>query len=254
MNMIFGQRFSSLVRLAALTLGTGMTIAGSALSAVAETDINSSEASNTVVANAVTQTPTPSKTMEGGAISSIPVPGTTATSTAALQPEATVTPQSSKTTAPEVAQLDVDPGQPTRGGSSYVGVAGNLGLSDDGDTAVGDGNFMIISKIGLTNRLSARPSVVLGDNATFLIPVTYDFTLRSADAFTEPLPIAPYLGGGVAISTGDSSDIGLLITGGVDVPLTPQLTATAGVNAAFADGSDVGLLIGVGYNFSGFGF
>jgi len=252
MNMIFGQRFSGLVRLTALTLGTGMTIAGSALSAVAEIDLNSSEARNTVVANTVTQTPTPSKTIEGTS-ASIPVPGTTATSTAALQPEATVTPQAT-TTAPEVAQLDVDPGQPTRGGSSYVGVAGNLGLSDDGGTAVGDGNFMIISKIGLTNRLSARPSVVLGDNTTFLIPVTYDFTLRSADAFTEPLPIAPYLGGGVAISTGDSSDIGLLITGGVDVPLTPQLTATAGVNAAFADGSDVGLLIGVGYNFSGFGF
>lgn len=239
MNMIFGQRFSTVVRLAAVTqLAAGITIAGSTLSAVA-LDVNSAP-------NAVSDT----QQLDSDR-ASVPVPGTTATSTAALQP-GSVTPPAAKT-APEVAQVDIDPGQPTRGGSSYVGVAGNLGLSDDGNTGVGDGNFMIISKIGLTNQISARPSVIFGDNATFLIPVTYDFSIRQQDAFAEPIPIAPYIGGGVAISAGDDSSVGLLLTGGVDVPLTPQLTATAGVNAAFADGSDVGLLIGIGYNFSGLG-
>jgi hypothetical protein len=43
----------------------------------------------------------------------------------------------------------------------------------------------------------------------------------------------------------------LLLSGGVDVPLNTNLTATAGVNAAFLDQTDVGLIIGVGYNFNG---
>jgi hypothetical protein len=55
----------------------------------------------------------------------------------------------------------------------------------------------------------------------------------------------------VAISTGDDSTIGALITGGVDVPLSSQFTATAAVNVGFVDETEVGLLIGVGYTFSG---
>ncbi|MBA3920425.1 MAG: hypothetical protein H0X31_01440 [Nostocaceae cyanobacterium] len=150
-----------------------------------------------------------------------------------------------------VAQADVDLGQRTRGGSSYVGIAGNLGLSG-GTSALGDGSFAIISKIGLTRTFSVRPSVMLGDNTTILLPVTYDLSLKPTDAFSEPLAIAPYIGGGAALKTGDNVDVALLISAGVDVPLTRQFTATAGVNAAFFDRTDVGLLIGVGYNFNGF--
>jgi cytoskeletal protein RodZ len=150
-----------------------------------------------------------------------------------------------------VAQADVDLGQRTRGGSSYVGVAGNIGFAG-GTSALGDGNFTIISKIGLTRTFSARPSVILGDNTTILLPVTYDLSLKRADAFSEPLAIAPYIGGGAAIKTGDNSDVALLISGGVDIPINRQFTATAAVNAAFFDKTDVGLLIGIGYNFNGF--
>jgi hypothetical protein len=42
------------------------------------------------------------------------------------------------------------------------------------------------------------------------------------------------------------------VTGGVDVPLNRQFTASASVNAGFFDQTDVGFLIGVGYNFNGF--
>ncbi len=150
-----------------------------------------------------------------------------------------------------VAQADVDLGQRTRGGSSYVGIAGNLGITG-GSSALGDGNFTIISKIGLTRTFSARPSVILGDNTTILLPVTYDLSLKPTDAFSEPLAIAPYIGGGAAIKTGNNSDVALLISGGVDIPINRQFTATAGVNAAFFSQTDVGLLIGVGYNFNGF--
>ncbi len=68
-----------------------------------------------------------------------------------------------------------------------------------------------------------------------------------------PLKLAaPYIGAGAAFKTGDDSEIGLLISGGIDVPLTPQFTATAAVNAGFFNTTDIGLLLGVGYNFSGF--
>lgn len=125
-----------------------------------------------------------------------------------------------------MAQVDVDPGQPTRGGSSYIGVAGNVGLS--GDSALGeDVSFTVISKIGLTSTISARPSVVIDDDPVILIPLTYDFSIRSAEALDETVSIAPYIGGGIGISTGgdeddgdneededNDADVGVLFTGG----------------------------------------
>ena len=175
---------------------------------------------------------------------------------AAQNPEAT-----SETTAPVVAQVDgttpgtggIAPGRATRSGPSYVGVAGNIGLSG-GETALGIGNFTVISKIGLAEAVSVRPAVVIGDNTTFLIPVTYDFNLRPTGAAAEPIStFAPYVGGGLVIATGnDDSDFGGLLSAGVDVPINPQFTATAGVNVGILDNTSVGLLIGVGYTFSGF--
>ncbi|KJH70876.1 hypothetical protein [Aliterella atlantica] len=184
-----------------------------------------------------------------------PHPGTTETSARSLSAIAPTVPPSDRTVAQnndsEVAQLPVDPGRATRGGSSYIGIGGNIGLS--GDTALGDGNFTIISKIGLTRNIAVRPSVVLGNDATFLIPLTYDFSIRQAEALEEVLPLAPYVGAGVSIATGDNDNIGLLLTGGIDVPLNSQFTANAAVNVGIADETDVGLAIGVGYNFSGLG-
>ncbi|BDI15312.1 hypothetical protein ANSO36C_11140 [Nostoc cf. commune SO-36] len=181
-----------------------------------------------------------------------PVPGTVATSSASLtsefiQPTSQTTVQPSAT---KVAQSDIDLGTTTRGGSSYLGIAANIGLSG-GETSLGDGNFAVVSKIGLTNSISVRPSAVFGDNTTVLLPITYDFTFKSADAFSEPLAIAPYVGVGAAYKTGDDSQFAFLASAGIDVPLTSQFTATAAVNAGFFDETDIGLLLGVGYNFNG---
>lgn len=182
----------------------------------------------------------------------VPVPGTTATSSAALVPTTTTTPAvepASQTAQNKVAQADINPGRSTRGGSSYIGVAGNIGIGG-GDSALGDGNFAVISKVGLTRGFSVRPSAVFGDNTAVLIPVTYDFSLESVDdPFSEPLAIAPYVGAGVAIKTNNDAAVAFLLSGGVDFPLTPQFTATAAINAGFFDQTDIGLLVGVGYNF-----
>ncbi|MEH2446182.1 MAG: hypothetical protein V7K18_10455 [Nostoc sp.] len=209
----------------------------------------------TVTNLAKVQQPPNAAIQENASVTPTPIPGTVATSSATLtsefvQPTSQTTAQPS---APKVAQSDIDLGRTTRrGGSSYIGVAANIGLSGDADSSLADGNFAVVSKIGLTNSISVRPSAVFGDNTTILLPITYDFTFKSADAFSEPLAIAPYVGVGGAYKTGDDSQFAFLITGGIDVPLTPQFTATAAVNAGFFDKTDVGLLLGVGYNFTGF--
>ncbi len=131
----------------------------------------------------------------------------------------------------------------TRSGPSYIGVGGNIGFR--GDTRLSEDSVNVFSKIGLTDSLSVRPSVLVGDNPAFLVPVTVDF----APPQNLGVRVAPYVGGGVAISTARDSTIGPMLAGGVDVPLSRQVTATAGVNVGFIDRTDVGLLLGVGYNF-----
>ncbi|MEH1873214.1 hypothetical protein [Nostoc sp.] len=204
------------------------------------------------------QQPSNAAIEENASVTPAPIPGTVATSSATLtsefvQPTSETTSSEPSTTkvATKVAQSDIDLGKTTRGGSSYIGIAANIGLSGGGDASLGDGNFAVVSKIGLTNSISVRPSAVFGDNTTILLPVTYDFTFKSADAFSEPLAIAPYVGVGAAYKTGNDSQLAFLVTGGIDVPLTPQFTATAAVNAGFFDQTDVGFLLGVGYNFTG---
>ncbi|MEC4812742.1 MAG: hypothetical protein SAK29_05630 [Scytonema sp. PMC 1069.18] len=188
----------------------------------------------------------------GGGLSAqaqtVPTPGTISTqATDLLSHSAKPTP--SETSETEVAQVDVTPGRTTRGGSSYIGIGGNIGLG--GDSAIGEGSFMVFSKIGLTRTVSVRPSVAVEDDPVILIPLTYDFNLQSEDVFQETVPISPYVGAGVAIETSDDADVGFLLSGGIDVPLNTNFTATAGVNAAFLDETDVGLMIGIGYNFTG---
>ncbi|MEB3338609.1 MAG: hypothetical protein VKJ46_14165 [Leptolyngbyaceae bacterium] len=156
-----------------------------------------------------------------------------------------------------VAQFEAQPVEPavpalepspTR--TSYIGVGGNIGISG-GSSDVSRGGFTVLSKIGLTNDLSVRPSVVFAEDAAIMVPLTYDFAgLEEATG----VPIAPYIGGGVAISTGNNSEVGPLLSGGIDVPITTNLTATAALNTSFFDTTDLGVFIGVGYNFPTTGF
>lgn len=157
--------------------------------------------------------------------------------------------------AEQVAQT-VTPGRSTRSGPSYLGVGGNIGLGD-GDTALGEGSFAVFSKIGLTSFLSVRPAVLFSDDPTILVPVTFDFIPGVTDVTEDVsgelgLRVSPYVGGGVAISTGDDGSVDFLLSGGVDVPITSRITATAAVNATVFDNPAVGLMLGVGYNFGAF--
>ncbi len=233
-----------------------LSVLGTSLPAVAETvdtQILAESAVNATSSNATDLQQFPNANPQEVANRTLtPVPGTALTSSAALMNESKSESQSTAELSPtQVAQADIDFGRPTRGGRSYVGVAGNIGIGG-GDSSLGDGNFAVISKVGVTNSISVRPSAVFGNNTTILIPVTYDFNLQQADPFDEPLAIAPYVGVGAAIKTGNDSKAALLITGGVDFPLSPQFTATASLNAGFFRQTDVGLLLGVGYNFTGF--
>jgi hypothetical protein len=146
---------------------------------------------------------------------------------------------------------DVTPGRATRSGSSYFGVGGNIGLGD-GDTAIGEGSFAVISKIGLTRAFSVRPSALIGDSVTILLPVTYDLSFGEGPTGELGFTAAPFVGAGAAISTSDDVSVDLLLTGGIDVPLSPQLTGTASVNASVTGNVAVGVLLGIGYNFNRF--
>ncbi|QIR35386.1 beta-Ig-H3/fasciclin [Tolypothrix sp. PCC 7910] len=142
----------------------------------------------------------------------------------------------------------VTPGRSTLGGPSYVGVAGNIGLT--GTNALSVGNFSVISKLGLTRNISVRPSAIFGDNTLVLVPVTLDFRPQAEPVTGQQrFPIAPFVGAGVAIDTSGDTDIAAMVTGGIDVPLGSRFTATGSVNAAFFDETSVGLILGVGYNF-----
>ncbi len=176
-----------------------------------------------------------------------PTTPSTQPTTPTTEPPAT-TPE---TTPTQTTPGAIEPGRATRGGSSYLGVGGNIGLAG-GETALGIGNFTVISKIGFTEAVSARPAVVIGDDTTILIPITYDFTIQPTGVATEAVSsFAPYVGGGLAIATGSNSDVGPMVTAGADVPIGNQFTANAGVNVGFFDNTSVGLTIGIGYNFEG---
>lgn len=221
----------------------------SSIFAVSPGELDSYELSDLFVESAITSDGTTKKQ---------PIPGTAETSASALlgRSASSRIPANAPANAPtrkgrQVAQMELAPGRATRSGSSYIGVGGNLGLT--GDTALGDTGFAIFSKIGLTRVFSVRPSVVIGDDTDFIIPLTYDFPIQ-AEPF-ERINFAPYVGAGVIISTDAGSNIGFALTGGVDVPLTTQFTATAAVTAGFIDTTDLGIMLGIGYNFgTGFRF
>jgi hypothetical protein len=174
-----------------------------------------------------------------------PEPGTIATSIAAFPPSLQKN-TSEKFTNSNIAQRDITRDNLNPDKYSYVGVSGNIGLQSD-CSCLGDTAFAINSKVALKSNLSLRPAVIFGDETGFLIPVTYDFTMRGADPF-EKGPFTPYLGGGAVITTAETNNLGFLATGGMDYRFSSKFVANAALNIGFVgDSTDVGLLLGVGY-------
>lgn len=219
----------------------------------APSDGTSAPLDGTVPSDGTQQIPLDNTVPSDGTQQTAPLDNTVPTTPSTQTPPSDYTPTTPSNPTPPPSDgsnppfSDVDPGRATRSGSSYIGVGGNIGIG--GDTGIGEGSFSVISKVGLTRNFSARPSVLFGDNTTILLPVTVDFPTQNVE--TTRFNVAPYVGGGAIISTGDDSDVGVLLTGGIDVPINSQFTATAGVNVGFVDETDVGVILGVGYNFSG---
>lgn len=132
-----------------------------------------------------------------------------------------------------------------RSGPSYIGVGANFGIT--GESNIGDRSLAIISKLGLTETVSVRPSIFLfNDFASILLPVTYDFMPQQ---ITDGFVVSPYLGAGAALATGTNSSIGLLVTGGIDFPISSIFTVNVAANLALLRTTDLGIVIGLGYNF-----
>ncbi|MDB9527070.1 hypothetical protein PN498_13800 [Oscillatoria sp. CS-180] len=140
------------------------------------------------------------------------------------------------------AQAQSVPTEPTD--YNYVGLG--VGVGDVGDSDFG---LAVNGKVTVGNNVSVRPSVLtdfdFSDGGTaFQIPLTYDFNPVTANG-----KLLPYAGGGVAFTVGDDSDVGPLLTAGVDYRVTEEVTLNGAVNWAIYDDSQVNGVVGVGYTF-----
>ncbi|PZO20181.1 MAG: hypothetical protein DCF25_07135 [Leptolyngbya foveolarum] len=127
----------------------------------------------------------------------------------------------------------------------FIGIGGDVGTA-------GNISFAVISKLSLGRQIAVRPSILVGDDFAVLAPVTYEFSRFDTNA--GGFRISPYAGVGASYIDGDnSSDLGLLVSGGVDVPVSEQFTVNAQANYAgiFSDSQNFGVTVGVGYNFGG---
>ena len=133
------------------------------------------------------------------------------------------------------------------GSPAFIGIGGDLGTTDDL-------SFAVISKLAVSRQVAIRPSVLIGEDFAVLVPVTYEFSRFNTSA--GRVQFLPYAGVGASyIDSDDSSELGLLLSGGVDIPISRRFTANAQANYAgiFSDSENLGVTLGVGYNFGGFG-
>ncbi|NEP58282.1 MAG: hypothetical protein F6K31_14905 [Symploca sp. SIO2G7] len=182
-------------------------------------------------------------------------PGTLDKSAAVLmvEPETAAVPEiTSEASNTTIAQRDFDLRRIPRPIPNWIGIGGNIGLSDnDEDSALARGAFVVNAKLNLVRNISLRPAVIIADNTTFLVSATYDFLIPADQPF-ERIRFAPFVGGGAAFSTGDNSSVGFLLTGGVEVPISRQFVANGSISVGFLETTDVGIQLGVGYLFSEF--
>ncbi|MEO1792387.1 MAG: hypothetical protein AAFR25_09215 [Cyanobacteria bacterium J06629_19] len=133
----------------------------------------------------------------------------------------------------------------TRGGAAsganFIGIGADFGYADDV-------SFAAISKFSFTERWAVRPTVLLGDDFSVLVPVTYDFSRFNTEVGS--FNIRPYAGVGASFSDSDDddSDLNLLLSAGVDVPISQRFTLNGQVNWGVLDDSQFGATVGIGYN------
>ena len=188
--------------------------------------------------------PEPASVTEAAALTAVPEP------TAEVQPDMAATLAIADEAAPaDAADNTVVAQQAEEEGSERInyafGPGATIGLSDDGETALGDGGFSIVGRFSLTDNLSVHTASTIGDNSLFTAALTGGAPVRNAEDRTL---VFPFAGAGVSVET-DEFDVNPFISAGVDVPIIDKLTGTARINASFdQNGTDVGLVFGIGYD------
>ncbi|NJM58914.1 MAG: hypothetical protein HC857_17990 [Synechococcales cyanobacterium RU_4_20] len=114
------------------------------------------------------------------------------------------------------------------------------GISDEG--------FVVNGKVRVFNAVSVRPAAIVDydfNDATFLVPVTYDFRPFKVGGSD----LLPFAGGGIRVDTENDTNFGVLLTGGADYRFSERWTANGSVNVTFIDDTDIDFTAGVGYTF-----
>ncbi|MBE9068374.1 hypothetical protein IQ260_17115 [Leptolyngbya cf. ectocarpi LEGE 11479] len=124
----------------------------------------------------------------------------------------------------------------------YFGIGGTIGVSDDGDTELGDGGFSLVGRFSFNDTLAIHSASVLSGDSFASFALTNSFSDLGAG---ERVRVIPFVGAGIGVEI-DDFEISPLVTAGVDVPISDLITGTARVNAAFNDGTDIGVVLGVG--------
>jgi hypothetical protein len=132
------------------------------------------------------------------------------------------------------AELAVVPrqGKPIENVGIY-GIGGGVNFGSDLPTS-GVFTGRIGYKLNETLAVSLRPSVIFGNRdvlgryngqTSFQLPLTLDLFRRSV--------VSPYLGGGIATNTYSTGQTNAMLTGGVDVNITQNVTLGFNVNYVF---------------------
>lgn len=133
--------------------------------------------------------------------------------------------------------------------NSYIGIGSALGLSGN-TTALGSGGLVILSKLKFSDNFSLHDAtIILGSSAaTTMIIVSADFPILNDAGKTV---VSPFIGCGALVRYNQGLSISPALSGGIDLPLSKNITGTIRINAGFPSNQnpDVGILVGAGYSF-----
>jgi hypothetical protein len=130
--------------------------------------------------------------------------------------------------------------------NGYIGIGSAIGLSGN-TTALGTGGVVVLSKVRFSDNLSLHDATIVfgGNPPTSMIILTADFPIRNDAGNTI---VSPFIGGGAMLRFDRGISFSPAISGGIDLPISPNFTGTIRLNAGFPSdrNADVGILVGVG--------
>ena len=125
---------------------------------------------------------------------------------------------------------------------NYIGIGG----SEDG--------LVVNGKVSIIDGVSIRPSVSTdfdfddNEDVSYLVPITYDFSVGTGRATFNPF-VGAGIGGELG-GDGEDDAIDFALVAGSDYRFARRYVANGSVNyKPFADDGEVGFTVGVGYQF-----